>query len=76
MKSSACPFCYSDDTVCIEIDAGQWTVSCNQCQASGPTMPNRFDAVRAWQRVAPIKREAPSKAFFNRILGKKSVGEL
>jgi hypothetical protein len=44
----ACPFCGSTTLGEIEVEPGEWVVSCLECQAIGPTGRSTGAAIRRW----------------------------
>lgn len=49
-----CPFCGAsgDDLHVIEIDTAQWAVTCNCCEAIGPSDSREGVAVEMWNGAA------------------------
>ena len=61
LKTPPCPFCGAthEQLRTIEIDAGNWAVVCDVCEAIGPSDAEPARAVALWGGAA---REALSKA--------------
>lgn len=66
--TAPCPFCGSthEQHITIEIDAGNWAVTCEVCEGIGPSDTDPASAVALWggaakARFAPAARPQPPR---------------
>lgn len=59
-KLRPCPFCGNEemfDNYLAEMSPGRWCVECPDCEAGGPVMSSKEDAIEMWNYGNPRSEE-------------------